>query len=40
MNIRQAAEQTAAGTGQLEKATASLNALGQQLRKSVERYKI
>ena len=40
VNIRQASEQTASGTGQLEKATASLNALGQQLRKSVERYKI
>ena len=40
VNIRQATEQTAVGTSQLEKATAGLNALGQQLRKSVERYKI
>jgi methyl-accepting chemotaxis protein len=38
-NIRQASEQNAAGTRQLEKAAADLNALGQQLRKAVERYR-
>lgn len=38
-NIRQATEQTASGTRQLEKAAASLNALSQQLLKSVERYQ-
>ena len=40
VNIRQASEQTVSGTGQLEKATVSLSALSQQLRKSVERYQI
>jgi len=40
VNIRQATEQTAVGTSQLEQATANLNALGQELRKSVVRYKI
>jgi methyl-accepting chemotaxis protein len=39
-NIRQATEETAAGTSQLEKAVAALNALSQQLRKTVERYKV
>lgn len=39
-DIKKAAEQTAAGTGQLEKAVANLNSLGQQLKKTVERYRI
>ncbi|OGH56654.1 MAG: hypothetical protein A3G34_05045 [Candidatus Lindowbacteria bacterium RIFCSPLOWO2_12_FULL_62_27] len=39
-NIRQAGEQTVAGTRQLEKAASGLGAQGQQLMKSVERYKI
>ncbi len=39
-NIRQATEQTAAGTNQLEKTTVSINAMSQQLRKAVERYKV
>jgi methyl-accepting chemotaxis protein len=39
-DIGQASQQTAAGTRQLEKAAVSLNALGQQLQKSVERYQI
>jgi methyl-accepting chemotaxis protein len=39
-NIRQATEQTASGTTQLEKATVNINALGQQLRKAVERYQV
>ena len=39
-DIRQAAEQTAAGTSQLEKAVSSLNALSHQLRAAVEQYQI
>ncbi|MEO6786251.1 MAG: methyl-accepting chemotaxis protein [Chthoniobacteraceae bacterium] len=39
-DIRQAAEQTAAGTSQLEKAVSSLNALSHQLRAAVEQYKL
>ena len=38
--IRGGAEQTAASTNQLEKAAVSMNALGQQLQRSVERYQI
>jgi len=38
-NISLATEQTASGTRQLERAAADLNALGQQLQKSVERYR-
>lgn len=38
-DIRQASEQTAVSTSQLEKAAANLNALGQQLRKAMERYR-
>lgn len=39
-NIGQASEQTATSTRQLEKAAANMNALGQQLRKAVERYRV
>jgi len=39
-DIRQAAEQTALGTSQLEKAVSSLNALSHQLWAAVERYQI
>jgi methyl-accepting chemotaxis protein len=39
-SIRIASEQTAQGIHQLETATISLNDLGDQLRRSVERYKI
>ena len=39
-DIRQAAEQTAAGTSQLEKAVANLNSLSHQLRGAVEQYQI
>ena len=39
-DIRQAAEQTAAGTSQLEKAVSNLNALSHQLRAAVEQYQI
>jgi methyl-accepting chemotaxis protein len=38
-NIRQAADQTAVSTSQLEKAATNLTGLGQQLNKSVERYR-
>jgi methyl-accepting chemotaxis protein len=37
-NIRQAAEQTAAGTSQIEKATINISSMSQQLRRAVERY--
>src|SRR5207302_10645214 len=39
-DIRQAAGQSAAATGQLEQAMANVNALSQQLQKAVGRYKI
>lgn len=39
-DMRQAIKQTAAGTVQLEKAAASMNALGQQLQRLVTRYRI
>jgi methyl-accepting chemotaxis protein len=39
-NIRQASDQTAISTGQLEKAAINLNSLGQQLTKTVERYRL
>jgi methyl-accepting chemotaxis protein len=39
-NISITTEQTAGSTRQLEKAAANLNALGQQLKQSVERYKV
>ncbi|MBI3697474.1 MAG: methyl-accepting chemotaxis protein [Acidobacteria bacterium] len=39
-NIGQASDQSANGTRQLEKAAANLNALSQQLRKAVERYRM
>ncbi|HWL54068.1 MAG TPA: methyl-accepting chemotaxis protein [Chthoniobacteraceae bacterium] len=39
-DIRQATEQTAIGTSQLEKALANLNDLSLQLRTAVERYQI
>jgi len=39
-DIRQAAEQTAAGTSQLEKAVSNLNALSHQLRAAVEQYQM
>ncbi len=39
-SIRQASDQTAIGTSQLEKAATNLNALGQQLNKTVERYRL
>jgi methyl-accepting chemotaxis protein len=39
-DIRQAAEQTAAGTSQLEKAVSNLNALSHQLRGAVEQYQL
>jgi methyl-accepting chemotaxis protein len=38
-NIRQAADQTAVSTSQLEKAATNLTGLGQQLSKNVERYR-
>lgn len=38
-NIRQAADQTAVTTNQLEKAATNLAGLGQQLGKNVERYR-
>jgi methyl-accepting chemotaxis protein len=38
--IRAGAEQTAASTSQIEQGIASLNALGHQLRKVVERYRL
>lgn len=38
-NILDATFQTAAGTSQLEKAVLSLNVVGEQLRKSVEKYR-
>ena len=39
-DIRQAAEQTASGTSQLEKAVSNLNALSHQLRAAVEQYRM
>jgi methyl-accepting chemotaxis protein len=39
-DIRQAAGQTAAATSQLEKAVVNLNALGQELKQTVGRYKL
>lgn len=39
-DIRQASEQTAVGTSQLEKALANLNELSGQLRSAVSRYQI
>ena len=39
-DIRQAAEQTATGTSQLEKAVSNLNALSHQLRAAVEQYQM
>lgn len=39
-NIRQATEQTAAGTRQLEEAAAGLNQLAKELRKAVEAYRV
>jgi methyl-accepting chemotaxis protein len=39
-DIRQATEQTASGTSQLEKAVSNLNALSHQLRAAVEQYQI
>jgi len=39
-DIRQAAEQTAVGTSQLEKALANLNELSAELRNAVSRYQI
>lgn len=39
-DIRQASQQTAAGTGQMEKAAMSLNALSQQLQQAVARYQL
>ncbi len=38
-NIRQAADQTAVSTSQLEKAAVNLTGLGQQLIRNVERYR-
>ena len=39
-DIRQAASQTAAATAQLERAVANLNALSQELRQAVGKYKV
>jgi methyl-accepting chemotaxis protein len=39
-DIRQASEQTAIGTAQLEKALANLNELSLQLRTAVSRYQV
>jgi methyl-accepting chemotaxis protein len=39
-DIGQASQQTAASTSQLEKAALNLTALGQQLQKAVEKYRI
>lgn len=39
-DIRQAVTQTAAGTAQLEKAAANLNALSQQLRTATSKYRV
>ena len=39
-DISRASEQTAASTRQMEKAAANLTVLGQQLRKTMDRYKI
>ena len=39
-NIRQATDQTASGTSQLEKAAMSLNTLSEQLRNAVARYRL
>jgi methyl-accepting chemotaxis protein len=39
-NFRQTTEQTVVSTNQLEKAAANINALSQQLRKTVERYRL
>lgn len=39
-DIRQAVQQTSAGTIQLEKAAANMNALSQQLRRLVEHYQV
>jgi methyl-accepting chemotaxis protein len=39
-DIGQASQQTASSTRQLEKAAVNLTALGQQLQKAVERYRI
>jgi methyl-accepting chemotaxis protein len=38
-NIRQASDQTAISTNQLEKAATNLSVLGQQLNRNVERYR-
>jgi methyl-accepting chemotaxis protein len=39
-DILQSTQQTALGTGQLEKAVESLNALGLQLKRGMEAYRI
>lgn len=39
-NIRDASEQSAAGTGQLEQAASNLGELGQRLQAAVEAYKV
>jgi methyl-accepting chemotaxis protein len=39
-DIGQASEQTAVGTQQLDQAAFSVNAMAQQLRSAVERYKL
>ena len=39
-NIRQASQQNAAGTKQVEQAAHSLNELGQKLKEMVERYRV
>ena len=39
-DILQASQQTASGTGGLERAVANLNTLGQELRKAMEAYRV
>lgn len=39
-NIRDASEQIAAGISDLEKAAGSLNAMGSQMRQSIDRYRL
>jgi methyl-accepting chemotaxis protein len=38
--IRQATMQTAASTGELERASSNLNQLSQQLYRSMEKYRL
>ena len=39
-DILQASQQTASGTGGLERAVSNLNTLGQELRKAMEAYRV